>query len=141
MAPLSFLRLSSNVVAAEQVCLGAGAYPRGALLNHSCAPNCVLVYEGTVQVWFIKTIHSNKNFFVVLHAHLPHACSNSIIRRTLSLSLALLVCPFPYLMNPQFVLIQCHRKKGGSLCSGDPPWWRMLPLLHGPVRSHEPAPR
>ena len=23
---------------------GAGVYPAGALLNHSCAPNCVLVY-------------------------------------------------------------------------------------------------
>ena len=34
----------------EQVCLGAGVYPRGALLNHGCDPNCVLVYEGTVQV-------------------------------------------------------------------------------------------
>ena len=84
-----FYWLSSNAVAAEQVCLGAGTYPRGALLNHSCAPNCVLVYEGTVQVWFIKKIRSNENVFVVLHAHLPHSCFSSIIRGNLSLSLFL----------------------------------------------------
>lgn len=31
-------------------------YPQGALLNHSCSPNCILTYEGTVQV--IRCIRS-----------------------------------------------------------------------------------
>ena len=29
------------------VCVGMGVYPVAARLNHSCAPNCVLSFEGT----------------------------------------------------------------------------------------------
>ena len=33
--------------------IGAGVYPNGALLNHSCDPNCVITYtyDATTQVY------------------------------------------------------------------------------------------
>jgi hypothetical protein len=37
-----------------QTVIGGGVYPVGAILNHSCAPNCILTYSGSKQI--IRTL-------------------------------------------------------------------------------------
>jgi hypothetical protein len=47
LLPLLFAFQSNNFAISNALLLteGAGVYPLGALLNHSCAPNCAIVYE------------------------------------------------------------------------------------------------
>ncbi len=42
----AFGRNNFGVLSPLLTLVGAGCYPRAALLNHSCAPNCVLAFDG-----------------------------------------------------------------------------------------------
>lgn len=37
--------------------LGVGLYPPAALINHSCDPNCVTIFEGTTACTLFRSFH------------------------------------------------------------------------------------
>ena len=42
-------------------CIAAGFYPRAAILNHSCEPNCILRYNGSIlQIILVKDVLKNE---------------------------------------------------------------------------------
>jgi len=61
-----------------QFVIGHGVYPRGAILNHSCCPNCILIYEGNEQV--IRTIQPVKDGEELYHSY-TDVCEPTSIRQ------------------------------------------------------------
>ena len=47
---VAFHRSDFSVFDAQLIAWGHGTYPVGALFNHSCAPNCIAMFEGREQV-------------------------------------------------------------------------------------------
>jgi SET and MYND domain-containing protein len=61
-----------------QFVIGHGVYPRGAVLNHSCDPNCILTYQGSRQV--IRTILPVKEGQELYHSY-TDICEPTFVRK------------------------------------------------------------
>lgn len=61
-----------------QTVIAHGVFPVGAILNHSCNPNCILTYEGGEQV--IRTIRNVKKGEELFHSY-TDICQPTSIRR------------------------------------------------------------
>ena len=60
---------------------GAGCYPPTALLNHSCAPNCVLAFDGaTVEVRTLRAVEADEE---LTHSYVELCLPTSARRATL----------------------------------------------------------
>lgn len=64
---------------ALQTVIGHGVFPKGAILNHSCDPNCVLTYEGKRQV--IRTIKPVTERDELFHSY-TDICEPTIVRQS-----------------------------------------------------------
>jgi SET and MYND domain-containing protein len=67
-----------GILDALQFVIGHGVYPQGAILNHSCDPNCILTYEGSQQV--IRTIQPVKDGDELHHSY-TDICEPTSIRQ------------------------------------------------------------
>lgn len=66
--------------------LGLGVYPLGALLNHSCEPNCVLYYAPKTHAQVIRTIRHVKEGEELCHPYIDLACTTPERRAKLDAS-------------------------------------------------------
>ena len=78
----SFARNNFGVLSELLSLVGAGCYPDTALLNHSCAPNCVLAFAGsTLEVRAIRGIEAGEE---LTHSYVdlcqPTAARREILR-------------------------------------------------------------
>ena len=65
----------------SRTAVGAGCYPRAAMLNHSCAPNCVLTYDGaSVQIRTLREVAAGEE---LTHSYVNLCCATSTRREKL----------------------------------------------------------
>jgi [histone H3]-lysine4/36 N-trimethyltransferase SMYD len=64
--------------------IGSGAYPLGALLNHSCRPNCALSYDLRTQRQWIRTIAPVARGEQLTHSYVDLAGTAETRRATLA---------------------------------------------------------
>ena len=61
-----------------QQVIASGMFPRGAILNHSCDPNCILTYDGSKQI--IKTIEPVSEGEELFHSY-TDICRPTTVRQ------------------------------------------------------------
>lgn len=87
-----------------QTVIASGIFPRGAILNHSCDPNCILNYDRGIQV--IRTIKPVSKGEELFHSY-TDICQPTSIRQS-------------RLMETYFIRCDCER------CQGHSSRWKMV---------------
>ena len=64
-----------------QTVIGSGVFPRGAILNHSCDPNCILTYEGSPATQIIRIIKPVTEGEELFHSY-TDICQPTSVRRS-----------------------------------------------------------
>ena len=81
-----------------QQLIASGIFPRGSILNHSCDPNCILIYEGSPVRQIIKTIKPVLEGDELFHSY-TDLCQPTSVRQ-------------PRLLNMYLIRCNCERCQG-----------------------------
>ena len=64
-----------------QTVIASGVFPKGAILNHSCDPNCILTYEGSLTMQVIRTIKPVSEGDELFHSY-TDICQPTSVRQS-----------------------------------------------------------
>lgn len=79
----SSIKLTENsfsILDGEMIAFGVGIYPNASLLNHSCRPNCVVIFENSkLMVRCIEQINNDQEVILCDQRILLRLLHNNVI--------------------------------------------------------------